>query len=384
MTISKTDYIIYRECPKNAWYKIHRPDVYYASELSEFEKTIIETGNEVELVARKLFPGGVLVEGRGEDAQKATQDLIDKKQEVIFQPVFSKDGYLAATDILQYDKATDSYSIYEVKASSEVKADVHPFDLAFQVNLLRSCGLKISKACLIHLNSDYVREGDLDIVRLFNVDDITEDINNLCKQISQEMIVAKEYLAKDQEPAGPCCCLYKGRSGHCTTFKQSNPGVPEYSVHDLSRIGNSKAKLAELIDSGIFNIDKIPDGMKLSTNQQNQIDAYVSNRPTIKKVQIAEVLNSLVFPLYFLDYETFPAAIPRFDGYSPYQQIVFQYSLHILRDPDGELEHTEFIYSGTGDPSREVVAALQKDIGPIGTVIVWNKKFECGRNEELG
>lgn len=74
-TISKTDYIIYRECHKNAWYKLHKPDVYFASELSDFEKNIIETGNEVDALARGLFSGGVLVEGRGEDAQKLTQKL---------------------------------------------------------------------------------------------------------------------------------------------------------------------------------------------------------------------------------------------------------------------------------------------------------------------
>ena len=54
--LSKTDYILFRECPKNVWYKIHRPEIYNQAELSEFEKAIIETGNEVELVARKLFP----------------------------------------------------------------------------------------------------------------------------------------------------------------------------------------------------------------------------------------------------------------------------------------------------------------------------------------
>ena len=76
ITLSKTDYILYRECPKNVWYKIHRPDVYSQSELSEFEKSIIETGNEVELEARKLFLGGILIEGRGGKAQKATQEYL--------------------------------------------------------------------------------------------------------------------------------------------------------------------------------------------------------------------------------------------------------------------------------------------------------------------
>lgn len=383
MTISKTDYILYRECAKNAWYKIHRPEVYYESELSEFEKTIIETGNEVELVARKLFPGGVLVEGRDEKAQKETQDLIAKKQEVIFQPVFVKDGFIAAADIITFDDKTNTYSLYEVKASNEVKEDVHPYDLAFQANLLRSCGLVIDHIYLIHLNSEYIRNGELNIVELFNKDDLTEKINSLCAGVATEMEIAKKYLLSEKEPEGPCCCLYKGRSAHCTTFKHHNSEVPEYSIHDLSRIGASRPKLAELVDSNIFHIHEIGDRVKLSPIQQNQVEAFVSNRPIIKTVEIEEELASLVFPLYFLDYETFPAAIPRFDGFKPYQQITFQYSLHVLRDPASELEHSEFLYTAKGDPSQSLVDSLKKDIGLVGSIIVWNKKFECGRNEEL-
>ena len=76
--LSKTDYILFRECPKNVWYKIHRPKIYAESELSDFEKTIMETGNEVELVARKLFPSGVLIERRDKEGQKATQKSSEK------------------------------------------------------------------------------------------------------------------------------------------------------------------------------------------------------------------------------------------------------------------------------------------------------------------
>ena len=74
--LSKTNYIIWRDCHKNAWLKIHKPDIYYANELSEFEKQIIETGNEVDLLARSLMPSAE------------------------FQKKFEADGYLAITDIL--------------------------------------------------------------------------------------------------------------------------------------------------------------------------------------------------------------------------------------------------------------------------------------------
>ena len=86
--LSKTNYILYRDCPKNAWLKIHKPLIYFKSELSEFEKSIIETGNEVELEARKPFPTGILIEGRDEASQAQTTEYLNKGEKTLFQAVF--------------------------------------------------------------------------------------------------------------------------------------------------------------------------------------------------------------------------------------------------------------------------------------------------------
>lgn len=382
-TLSKTDFILYRACPKNAWMKIHRPEVYYASELSEFEQHIIETGNEVELVARQLFPTGILVEGRGETAQKLTAEYIANRQAVIFQPVFIHNGFLAAVDILSYDSATDGYAIYEVKASNEIDEKVHWYDLAFQVVLLRQCGLNITSINLIHLNKDYVRSGALDVAKLFSTDDVGEEIATIIAEVEQEMNLALTYVSETVEPAGFCCCVYKGRSNHCTTFAHSNPSIPEYSVHDIARIGSSKKKLTELIDTSVFHIHDIPEQFELSAIQKNQVDAHVTGRAIIHHGKIAAEFRALEYPLYFIDYETFPSAIPLFKGFSPYQQIPFQYSLYVLDTPDSEPRHCEFLHIKTNDPSEDFWRSLEKNIGAIGSVVVWNKRFECMINREL-
>lgn len=82
--LTKTDYLLFRECPNTAWFKLHKPDLYSQSELSEFEKSIIESGIEVKLIARQLFPTGVLVEGRDAGYQKAYSRLDIKKTEVLY------------------------------------------------------------------------------------------------------------------------------------------------------------------------------------------------------------------------------------------------------------------------------------------------------------
>lgn len=381
--LSKTDYILFRECPKNVWYKIHKPDVYSESELSEFEKSIMETGNEVELVARKLFPNGVLIERRDEEGQKSTQNYIAKRERVLFQPIFVKDNLLAAIDILKFEPETDSYSVYEVKSTNDVDDKTHYHDLSFQINLLKKCGLKIGKLYIIHLNSEYIRSGEIDIAKLFKIVDVSSEVESIAESVANESGEALKYLSQENEPNGYCCCIYKGRSKHCSTFQHANPDVPEYSVHDIARIGNSKAKLKELIDTNIFHIDKIPAHIKLTDIQQGQVDTYILNKVLIEKEKIKAEFDALIFPLYFLDYETFPAAIPRFDGFSPYNQIPFQYSVDILKSAESKPEHYEFLYVGSNDPSRSFAESLQKHLGTRGSIIVWHKGFECGRNDEI-
>lgn len=381
--ISKTDFVLYRTCPKNAWFKINKSEVYNKSPLSEFEHHLLETGNEVELVARKLFPDGVLVEGRGPSALAKTEELMSKKTHVIFQPLFIHDGFLAAVDILEYNAQDNDYHIYEIKASSEVKEDVHLADLAFQVNLLQRTGLPVEYASLIHLNSEYRRKGALNYSALFTSEDLSEQVREMMPEIEASMNEAKAYLNSEKEPVGYCTCVYKGRSNHCTTFRHSNGDIPAYGVHDLSRIGASKKKLAELIDMGVFDIKDIPEDFQLSDVQRNQVNAHLFDKVIVNAEEIRSQLGALQYPLYFLDYETFPAAIPRFDGFGPYMQIVFQYSVDVVNEPNEKPVHHEFIYTGQGDPSEELVKSLREHIGDTGSVIVWNKTFECGRNSEL-
>jgi len=382
--LSKTDYLIYRECSKNAWIKINRPDVYNKSELSEFDRAIIETGIEVEGYARQLFPGGVMIEGRGSQAQAITQKHIADKTPVLFQPVFFLNNFLAAMDVLVFDAKTNGYFLYEVKSSNEVKEDTHLNDLAFQWVLLEKAGIPVRKSSIIHLNSEYVRAGELDVVKLFEIEDVTEVVRPLLAHTETEMEIAQNYVSQTKEPTGHCGCIYKGRSRHCTTFQYSNPEVPEYGVHDIARIGSSKAKLAELADSGILRLEDLPGDIELTAIQQNQVDVHISDGVLINKEKIADELKKIAFPIYFLDYETCPAAIPRFDGFSPYQQIPFQYSLHILDNVNGKPRHNEFLSITPGDPSTTLYASLQKHIGNVGSIVVWSKKFECTINKELG
>jgi hypothetical protein len=154
-------------------------------------------------------------------------------------------------------------------------------------------------------------------------------------------------------------------------------------VHDISRIGSSKRKLETLVDSRIFELENVPEDMELSDIQINQLTVHRKGKSMIDSEGISGEIKNLKFPLYFFDYETYSPAIPAFDGYSPYQRIPFQFSLHILEEPGGEMKHVEYLHEEMSDPSPNVARLLDEHIGAVGTVIAWNKSFEAGVNKEI-
>jgi hypothetical protein len=381
--ISKTDYILWRACPKNAWLRLYKPDVYYSTELTEYEQSIMEMGIEVERVARGLFPNGIAVAGPQMEALEKTRSLMSSNNRTIFQPVFELEGCMALVDVLQRELATDSWSIYEVKSATKAK-DEYLYDLAFQVALLRRHGIDVRGAFLILLNPDYIRRDDLNITQLFNIIDNTENVKNIMEVVSREMQEAREYLLNGTEPPGPCSCIYKGRSRHCSTFHYSNPNVPDYGIHDIARLGSNPKKLKKLVDAGTLALEDLPADIKLTKNQNNQLRAHRSGETLIDKEAIAKDLGELTYPLHFIDYETFASALPLFSDYSPYDQIPLQYSVHIVGSPDEEPIHRDFLHAGRGDPTRAFLNSLREHVSSFGSVVAWNKAFECQVNDGIG
>lgn len=385
MKLSKTNYLLYRECPHNAWLKMHRPDLHGAGALSAFEQGLIETGNEVDQLARNLFPGGETI-ARGDLASTAAR--VTARTPVLYQPVFETDRTTTACDILVWNTSADSYDIYEVKASTNgedkgAKDKLYTYDLAFQAEVLRACGVPLGRHFLVRLNSSYVRDGDLDIGSLFTREDFTERVEKIAAEVRTEIQQASEVLAQVDPLPGRCNCMTKGRSRHCTTFAHSNPGVPAYSVHDISRIGGSSAKLARLVDAGVLSITDVPDDFPLSDTQRNQVRAAKLNRAFIDDVEIELFLSQLESPISFIDYETYPCAVPRFAGYCPFDQIPFQFSLDVVSGEGLAPEHHEFLHLEQGCPDDAFISALKEALPPSGSVVVWNKAFETGINGKL-
>lgn len=384
MHITKTNYLEYTFCKKNLWLRKHKPELFEGVELSEFEKKIIKDGNLADEAARGLFPEGVLVEIVGSNAVPFTRTLLNAKTKTIFQGGFLWNDFFVQADILRFNEVLDGWELYEVKATNDVKREVphhHVNDLAFQKTVIENCGVKIVKAGVIHLNSEYRMAGKVNYDELFIIADITDEVLEAQPEVQNQMNDLKIYLSSTEEKG--CECLYRGRSAQCNTFVYSNPEVPEYSVHDINRIGGSKKLFYDWIDRGIYALEDIDNPEALTGSKKAQYDAYMAGKPLIDHEAIKKTLDELAFPIYFFDYEGYSSAIPRFSGFGAYEQVPFQYSLHILHK-DGEMEHKEFLITEPAkDLTLPLIERMREDFGDIGSVISWYKSYESQRNNKL-
>jgi len=113
------------------------------------------------------------------------------------------------------------------------------------------------------------------------------------------------------------------------------------------------------------------------------VESYLNGETIVDHANISAFLRKIQYPLCFLDYETVMPAIPLFDGTRPFQQIPFQFSMHVQHSPDAELEHHEYLHKERTDPRRSFAERLIELCGSEGTVLVYNQVFEIARNNEL-
>lgn len=384
MTITKSDFLTFLDCPSDFWFLKKFPIVRTETVPDEFTRQLMLQGQEVEHEVRKTFPGGKYIFGDNVQASEQTRKLIIERTATIFQATFLVDGLLSKVDILQYNKLLNAWDMYEVKATSQSDKSwkKHLPDMTFQKIVAEKSGLKIANVYLIEVNKTYVKMGDIDLDELFVISEKTTEVLDMEEQISVNIYDAQVMVSITTEPSS-CDCKYKSRKKQCNSFNHLFSNVPAYSIYDIARIGVSKKKLAALVDEDALLLSDVRDDHNLSNIQMNQCFVEASGHTIEDRHQMEGLLDQLEYPLYFLDYETLSSAIPKFDETKPYQQVPFQYSLHIQTKPGGEYIHKEFLHDDTDTPVHVITERLREDIGDHGSVIVWNKSFECMVNRDL-
>ena len=367
-----------------AWLWLKKHNEAKLTPISESTRAIFDAGNLFETYAEQLFNDGIRLGFRGIDEYKTlperTQQALHDGTGTIFQGRFVHEQITCICDIVTMVDENE-VDLYEIKSGTKVKPE-HKFDLAFQMVVLERCGLKVRNISVINVNNQFVRQGKVNPQELCTTTDITESVKAkrdlTIKQIEDALLVVGFSARPDISPS-------LARLGSLKDWLRIYRGLVHVlpdSIYDLC-LATAK-QLGELEASGIAQLVDIPDDFSLSDKQNSQVQATKQNRIIIRPDMIKESLNSFTYPLYFLDYETLTSIVPYFDGLKPYQQVPFQYSLHILDAPGAELRQVGYLHRDNSNPAEPLSQTLQSQIGTTGSIITWNMSFEKHCNSLLG
>lgn len=382
MQISKSEYIMYLKHPAWLWLKKH--DKTKLPPIDDNTQAIFDAGNMFEAYAEKLFPDGLRLGFDNYEEYltlpQATAKAIADGNKTLFQARFEADNITCICDVVQFvdDKTLD---LFEIKSSTKAKPE-HELDLAFQMTVLERAGYSVRKISVVHVNNQYIRSGAIDPKELTGSTDVTEAVRRLEDFTNQKIAEAVEMLESGNHPDFSPTLAEKSAFGEWLEIYKHLNSFEAGSIYDLCQL-DSKT-LSNLNNAGIEFIKDIPENFILKPKQALQVEATRLERPIIHTDKIKEFFDSFVFPLYFFDYETLASLVPYFDGLRPYQQLPFQYSLHVLESPNSELKHYEYLHRENSNPALSLSETLKSHIGDQGSVITWNMGFEKSCNTLLG
>lgn len=377
--LSKSTFMRSYQCSKSLY--LHKFHSELRDEMDDGQEAIFERGISIGQLAQNLFSGGVDASPPTPyEYQKSvdkTTRLIREGARIIYEAAFQHKGVLAAIDILVNQNG--KWKAYEVKSSTSAK-EQFILDAALQYHVITNSGIQLSDISIIHLNNEYVRKRELNLHELFVVTTVLDLVKEKQEFVKKQIMAAKELLQKKVMPDtdigvhcdDPYPCDFKG---HCWKH------IPEISVFNISRL-NAEKKF-ELYNSGVINLKDVPESFPLNAAQKMQVHCFCTGETRIDKKGIREFLNSLIYPLYFLDFETFGPAIPLYENSKPYQQIPFQYSLHYKKMTSGEVIHYSFLAEAGPDPRPGFIESLLSNIADKGDILVYNRPFETTRLKEL-
>lgn len=370
--LSKSRFLAGLQCPLRLWHQCYNREL--ASEISTVQQAVFDTGHEVGRLATQLYPEGVLIEEDHLHHEAAVQSTLrameNQNVPAIYEAAFLWDNVRIRVDVLER-RGDGGWNLIEVKSSTSEK-DIYLPDVAVQYHVLKGSGLAIDQVILMHLNNQYVYDGNkLELEQLFFVTDMINKAHIYESQVPTLLAQFNEMLAKQEEPK-----IKPGRHCknpyECEFWKHCTRDMPEQWVMNLTGIGQNK--LNELEAMGIEDIRDLPETFPLSEIQKRIRKCVKNNKEHLSK-DFKDELNDMEYPLHFLDFETVGPAIPRYTGTRPYQTIPFQWSDHILY-ADGTIEHREYLCEEDTDPREGFTLSLLQALGVKGSVVTYTSYEE--------
>ena len=358
--LSKSLFIAGVQCHKLLWWKVHEPD---AKEL-QADKALqdrFDQGNEFGELARKRFPGGVLIDlPHHEERLAQTQEARSERAPSVFEATFVEKNTFVAVDVLE--RLPQGFHLIEVKASTKQKPEHIP-DVAVQLEVLRAAGIDVKQASVMHLNPEFRSPDRGDLCSTSDVTAVAEERRaTIDVELEDQMKVLRGSTPPDVGIGSHCLSPHE-----CPFLKRCWPEDRDH-ISKLYRVGPKK--MEKYFARGITRISQVPGTDKIDEVARRQITATRENRRVVEP-GLTQALSRFSGTLGFLDFETVSRAIPVWPGLPPWGQVPVQFSYH-EQQPDGALSHDEWLAEGPEDPRSDLANALIEATGRADKVLVYS------------
>lgn len=296
MNMSKSKYCKAVQCEKIVWLEENRRDL-----IEQKDESCMKTGQKVGEIAKGIFGEYTDINYDSDLAKRVemTSNAMSDGADVITEASFLFEDSFCSVDILK--NLSDGVEIYEVKSSTEVK-DVYLDDISYQYFVLTGCGLNVKKVFIVYINNEYVRGEELELEKLFNIEDVTDIAREKQAEISTNIRMINDFMQNHgplSEPPSEIDMHCFNPYG-CEFWDYCTRDLPRPNVFDVS--GMWKSKKIEKYHDGKVSFEDLKNE-KLNGKYLEQIDFELNDRePKINRKAIEDILDSLLIQFFYLNH----------------------------------------------------------------------------------
>lgn len=331
--LSKSTYIKGLQCEKALYMQKKHP--YLRDKLSIEQRAKFQRGTDVGVLAHEVFPGGIDMSPASpsqfpKKVQETRNNLGNTEINVMYEAVFQNNDTLIMLDMLVRDG--DKWLAVEVKSSMRL-SDTYYNDAALQYYVLHGCEVPLSDFRLMYLNSDYVKDGPIDVRQLFKMESVMDFVIEREAFVAQNVERLKAVVAMPHSPVvnigiqcnSPYPCDFQG---HCWKHIPKNSFLFTTAIDDET--------LFQCYFNGVNSNAKMLQHIGPDSEEAHQIDALETNSYYIDYKTLYS-LSPQPKPksIAYLNLLLHRPAVPEIDGTSPYEEMILAFALQGEHEEEG-------------------------------------------------
>lgn len=331
--LSKSTYIKGLQCEKALYMTKKHP--YLRDRLSIEQRAKFQRGSDVGVLAQQCFPGGVNMAPSSpsqfpKKVKETMENLRNPAINAMYEAVFQYNETLIMVDLMV--RSGDQWKAIEVKSSLRLSPTYYN-DAALQYYVLKGCQVPLADFMLMHLNPEYVRQGDLDLDKLFVCVSVLDFVEARQEWVAHNVERLKQVVALPHSPLvrigtqchEPYTCDFLG---HCWK------NVPKNSYLYATALPDDQ--LFEYYFGGAGTNEELLRMLPPDSELAHQVEALETHSYYIDyKTLFALAPNPRPHHVAYLNILLHRPAVPELDGTRPYQEMMLAFALTSDLEPEG-------------------------------------------------